>query len=76
MPVYRCDWCGRFYSSPLPEGSACDNHIPEHNARLSASIARHNQRLNGLPVAPALLKIDPSPAPVQSVARAQRRRTQ
>jgi hypothetical protein len=54
MPVYRCDWCGRFYSSPLPEGSACDNHIPEHNARLSASIARHNQRLNGLPVAPVV----------------------
>ena len=37
MSVYRCDWCGRFYSSPLPEGSACPNHIPEHNARLTAS---------------------------------------
>jgi hypothetical protein len=45
MPVYRCDWCGRFYSSPLPDGSACQNHIPEHNARLTASIARHNERL-------------------------------
>jgi hypothetical protein len=43
--VYRCDWCGRFYSSSLPEGSACPNHIPEHNARLAASIARHNARL-------------------------------
>lgn len=45
MTVYRCDWCGRFYSSPLPEWSACDDHIPEHNARLTASIARHNARL-------------------------------
>lgn len=45
MTVFRCDWCGRFYSSPLPEGSACDNHIPEHNARLRASIERHNARL-------------------------------
>jgi hypothetical protein len=43
--TYRCDWCGRFYSSPLPEGSACPNHIPEHNARLTASIKRFNQRL-------------------------------
>ena len=45
MPAYRCDWCGRFYSSPLPEGSACPNHIPEHNARLTADIARFNARL-------------------------------
>jgi hypothetical protein len=45
MSVYRCDWCGRFYSSPLPEGSACDNHIPEHNERLTAQIARHNEKV-------------------------------
>lgn len=45
MPVYRCDWCGRFYSSPLPEGSACPNHIPEHNARFTRSIEEHNTRL-------------------------------
>lgn len=45
MPVYRCDWCGRFYSSPLPENTSCPNHIPEHNERLQASIARHNQKL-------------------------------
>lgn len=45
MAVYRCDWCGRFYSSPLPEDSACPDHIPEHNARLSASIAQFNARL-------------------------------
>ena len=43
--VYRCDWCGRFYSSPLPEGSACVNHIPEHNARLEKAIALFNARL-------------------------------
>jgi hypothetical protein len=43
--VYRCEWCGRFYSSPLPEGSACDDHIPEHNERLRASIERFNRRL-------------------------------
>ncbi len=45
MSVYRCDRCGRFYSSPLPEGSACQNHIPEHNARLTASIKKFNERL-------------------------------
>src|SRR5687768_4039702 len=45
MSRYRCSWCGRFYSSPLPEDSACDNHIPEHNAQLAASIARHNWRI-------------------------------
>lgn len=45
MNVYRCDWCGRFYSSPLPEGSACPNHIPEHNERLHESIRRFNERL-------------------------------
>lgn len=45
MPVYRCEWCGRFYSSPLPEGSACLDHIPEHNERLAASIQRHNEKI-------------------------------
>lgn len=45
MPVYHCDWCGRFYSSQLPDGSACDRHIPEHNERLRKSIEQHNQRL-------------------------------
>lgn len=45
MTVYRCDWCGRFYSSALPEPSACANHIPEHNERLQAQIARFNAKL-------------------------------
>ncbi len=45
MSLYRCEWCGRFYSSPLPEESACPNHIPEHNARLTASIAKHNLKI-------------------------------
>jgi len=45
LAIYRCDWCGRFYSSPLPEGSACPDHIPEHNARLTASIERHNPKI-------------------------------
>jgi hypothetical protein len=45
LNVFRCDWCGRFYSSPLPEGSACPNHIREHNERLRADIARFNARL-------------------------------
>lgn len=45
MTVYRCDWCGRFYSSPLLEGSSCANHIPEHIERHRRSIERHNQRL-------------------------------
>lgn len=43
--VYRCDWCGRFYSSPLPEPSSCPNHIPEHNVRLRTSIEHFNSRL-------------------------------
>jgi len=46
MSLFRCDWCGRFYSSPLPEGSACDNHIIEHNERLQRSIERFNGRLS------------------------------
>ena len=45
MSIYRCDWCGRFYSSPLPEDSACPNHIQEHNERLRQSIARHNEKI-------------------------------
>jgi hypothetical protein len=57
MTVYRCDWCGRFYASPLPEGSACDNHIVEHNARHSADIARFNERLKRARTADA---VDPS----------------
>lgn len=43
--IYRCEWCGRFYASPLPEGSACPNHIPEHNERLRVSIEAFNSRL-------------------------------
>jgi len=43
--TYRCDWCGRFYSSPLPEGSACESHIQEHNERLRKSIERFNAKL-------------------------------
>ena len=39
MPTYRCDWCGRFYSSPLPEPSSCRDHIPEWNAKLTRMIA-------------------------------------
>ena len=42
--VYRCDWCGRFYSSPLPDESACQNHIPEHNKRHMESIKRFNAK--------------------------------
>jgi hypothetical protein len=46
MPVYRCDWCGRFYSSQLPEGSACDDHILEHNERHRRQLERFNSRLS------------------------------
>lgn len=45
--LYRCDWCGRFYSSPLPEPSACQNHIPKHNELLRKQIERFNERLKG-----------------------------
>ena len=36
--TFRCDWCGRFYSSELPDGSACPDHIIEHNERLRREI--------------------------------------
>lgn len=45
MSVYRCEWCGRFYRSQLPEPSACPNHVPEHNAKLEADIQRFNAKL-------------------------------
>ncbi len=51
--VYRCPWCGRFYSSPLPEGSACPNHIPEWNEQLRADIERFNKRLHACSGGPA-----------------------
>jgi hypothetical protein len=53
VTVYRCDWCGRFYSSQLPEGSACPNHINEHNERLAESIKRHNDKLHNCRGGPA-----------------------
>lgn len=40
MSVYRCDWCGRFYSSPLPESTACPNHIREANEKFSKEMAK------------------------------------
>jgi len=43
--VYRCPWCGRFYSSYLPEGSACRDHIVEWNEWLRKDIEKFNQRL-------------------------------
>lgn len=51
--TFRCEWCGRFYTSALPEGSACQNHIPEHNARLRTDMARFNARLQRASTAPA-----------------------
>jgi hypothetical protein len=47
MAVYRCSWCGRFYSSSLPEGSACANHIPEWNEWLRKHIEKFNAKLRG-----------------------------
>lgn len=43
--IYNCEWCGRFYSSPLPEPSSCPNHIPEWNKKLSKMINEFNQRI-------------------------------
>jgi hypothetical protein len=43
--LFRCDWCGRFYASELPDGSACSDHIPEHNERLRRSIEAFNAKL-------------------------------
>lgn len=45
MATFRCDWCGRFYSSPLPDGSACDDHQHEYSVRLRQEIDRFNARL-------------------------------
>jgi hypothetical protein len=45
MRTYRCDWCGRFYSSPLPDPSACDDHLYEHGELLKARIEKHNAKM-------------------------------
>jgi hypothetical protein len=59
VSVFRCDWCGRFYSSPLPEGSACRDHVYEHNERLSKDIERFNSRLS--PAAGEAPRVDAVP---------------
>lgn len=51
MSLFRCAWCGKFYSSELPDGSACREHIPEHNVRLAKDIAQFNAKLK--PAQPA-----------------------
>lgn len=33
-PVHRCEICGRFFSSPLPDSSACDDHVYDYNRRI------------------------------------------
>jgi hypothetical protein len=50
--------CGRFYSSPLPEGSSCVNHIPEWNEWLTKQIAQFNDLVMA---AHALLERTPQP---------------
>jgi hypothetical protein len=45
MPVHRCHWCGKFYSSEVPDSYGCPNHIVEHNAMLAANITKFNAKL-------------------------------
>ena len=45
MAAFRCQWCGRFFSSELPEASGCPNHILEANEQLRKSIEKHNAKL-------------------------------
>lgn len=42
---HRCEWCGKFFSSPLPDAFGCKNHIAEHNAKMQRSIDEHNRKL-------------------------------
>ena len=49
MPVYRCKWCGLFYTSTLPESHGCYRHQPEANAELQKSIEKHNAQLAAAP---------------------------
>ncbi len=43
--IYRCQFCGRFYSSELPEATACPDHASEAAEKLRRDIARFNVRL-------------------------------
>jgi len=45
MAVYRCPWCGRFYASPLPEGTACADHAADYNEQHRRDIERFNAKL-------------------------------
>lgn len=49
---HRCDYCGRFYSSPLPDGNGCREHEHLGAVERSVSIRRHNAKIvNARPVA-------------------------
>lgn len=45
MPVYRCDWCGKFYSSPLPDGTACPNHLDSYRVVAKWRREQHNKKI-------------------------------
>ena len=41
--VFRCVLCGRFFSSPLPESSACSDHIYDYNRQREQAEAKLTQ---------------------------------
>jgi hypothetical protein len=43
--VYRCRFCGKFYSSPLPEATACRDHQDAYSEWLRKDIERFNAKL-------------------------------
>lgn len=45
MSLHRCQWCGRFFASALPEPLGCPDHTREANEALRLSILRHNAKL-------------------------------
>lgn len=42
---HRCQFCGRWFTSELPDGYGCPNHIHEGSEALRRSIEQHNARL-------------------------------
>lgn len=42
---HRCDYCGRFYSSPLPDGNGCREHAHLGRQEREERIKAYNRRL-------------------------------
>ena len=46
---HRCEWCGRWFASELPEPRGCSNHVREADEALRRDIERFNARLTRQP---------------------------